>query len=137
MTDRLWGFGEIGTLGIVDHDEVSLSNLHRQVLYTTSSISLPKAHEAASALKALNPNVNIEIFNEVFEPTSAQRIMEEGRWDAVVDATDNVGTRYLLNDACVAFNVPLVSGSALKAQGQVSSDERPWLTRIEEWGSVN
>jgi len=108
----------VGTIGIVDGDEVDLSNLQRQVIHTTDRIGTAKVDSAEAAILALNPDVEV-----VKHPTrlDAGNILEilEG-WDVVVDGADNFPTRYLLNDASVRLGIPVVSASILGFDGQLS-----------------
>nr|XP_060628087.1 adenylyltransferase and sulfurtransferase MOCS3 [Anolis sagrei ordinatus] len=107
----------VGRLGLVDHDVVELSNLHRQVLHRESRLGLSKAESAASALKELNSSVECEAYTLALSPANAARLVEA--YDIVADCSDNVATRYLVNDACVLAGKPLVSASALKMEGQL------------------
>lgn len=108
----------VGIIGIADHDTVSLTNLHRQVLYNMEDIGKPKAPVAAERLRALNPEVQYKVFNETVTPASIIHIIKE--FDIVVDGTDNFATRYLVNDACVLMNKPLVFGAISRFEGQVA-----------------
>jgi molybdopterin/thiamine biosynthesis adenylyltransferase/rhodanese-related sulfurtransferase len=108
----------VGTLGIVDADTVALSNLQRQILYGPADVGQPKAEVAARALARLNPLVNCEI-HPVRADLSNVRALVSG-YDVVVDGSDNFPTRYLLNDACVSCDKPLVSGAIYRFEGQVS-----------------
>ena len=108
----------IGTIGIVDDDTVSLSNLHRQPLYTTNDIGLSKAERASYHLKQLNPDIEIIAFNKRLTTENCLEIM--GEFDIVLDGTDNFSTRYMINDACVLLNKPLVYGAVSKFEGQVA-----------------
>ncbi|KAA8895900.1 hypothetical protein FN846DRAFT_784355 [Sphaerosporella brunnea] len=107
----------IGTLGLIDHDVVETSNLHRQVLHRTSTIGLPKVLSAAKALRDLNPHVQITTYAEAFTPGNAEDVIAQ--WDVVLDCTDHPKLRYLISDACVLLGKPLVSASALKLEGQL------------------
>ncbi|XP_003224033.1 adenylyltransferase and sulfurtransferase MOCS3 [Anolis carolinensis] len=107
----------VGRLGLVDHDVVELSNLHRQVLHRESRLGLSKAESAASALRELNSSVECEAYTLALNPSNATRLVEA--YDIVADCSDNVATRYLVNDACVMAGKPLVSASALKMEGQL------------------
>lgn len=109
----------IGTLGIVDHDTVSLNNLHRQVLYSTDDIGLSKAHRAADILTGLNPEIDIIAFDETLDPTNAIHIISQ--FDIVLDGTDNFASRYMINDACVLANKPLVYGAISRFEGQIAA----------------
>lgn len=110
--------GGVGVLGIADHDTVSLSNLHRQVLYTMEDIGKPKAETAAEKLRALNPDIVYRVFNEAVTTSNIIHLIKE--YDVVVDGTDNFATRYLVNDACVLMDKPLVFGAISRFEGQVS-----------------
>lgn len=108
----------IGTIAIVDDDQVSLSNLQRQVLYTTEDLTQSKALAAADRLKKLNPAVTFHTIEKRITTDNALSLLAE--YDVVVDCTDNFPTRYLLNDACVILDKPLVYGSIFRYEGQVS-----------------
>lgn len=108
----------VGTLAIVDDDQVSLSNLQRQILYTTEDITKSKALAAAEKLKKLNPEITFEVFEKRI--TSDNALTFFAGYDVVVDCTDNFPTRYLINDACVILDKPLVFGSIFRYEGQVS-----------------
>lgn len=108
----------IGRIGIVDFDVVEISNLHRQILYTPEDVGAPKAEVAARRVKALNPDLQVEVFCEKIDTGNALSII--GRFDLVVDGSDNFPTRYLVNDACVLLDKPLVYGAVFRFEGQVS-----------------
>ncbi|MEX1111753.1 MAG: molybdopterin-synthase adenylyltransferase MoeB [Chthoniobacterales bacterium] len=108
----------VGTLGIVDADEVELSNLHRQLLHGTDDVGRPKVESARRRLGAVNPHVRIEPVAGRF--TAANALELARGWDAVVDGSDNFATRYASNDACVALGIPNVYGSVWRFEGQVS-----------------
>ncbi|WP_062061468.1 HesA/MoeB/ThiF family protein [Aquimarina longa] len=108
----------IGTIGIVDFDVVDISNLHRQILYGTSSIGINKALAAKQRLTDLNPAITINTYPEKLTTKNAISIFSE--YDIIVDGTDNFSTRYLINDACIIANKPLVYGAIFKFEGQVS-----------------
>lgn len=110
--------GGVGHIGIVDHDTIEKSNLVRQVLYGTKSIGKHKAQVAKERLYDLNPDVYIEALP--FQLTSKNALELFEKFDIIVDGTDNFNTRYLVNDACVLTNKPLVSGSLYKFEGQMS-----------------
>lgn len=108
----------IGTIGLVDMDIVDISNLQRQVLYTTADIGRPKVTVAAERLRALNPNVKI---NEYYQKLDTENALEMfADYDCVVDGTDNFSTRYLVSDACVLTGRPDIYGSVFRFDGQVS-----------------
>jgi molybdopterin/thiamine biosynthesis adenylyltransferase/rhodanese-related sulfurtransferase len=108
----------IGTLGVVDFDQVDLSNLQRQVLYTIDDIGTNKAAAAVRRLSRLNPHVHFNTYEEKITTANALSIIAQ--YDVVLDGTDNFQTRYLLNDACVLSGKPLVYGSILRFEGQVA-----------------
>ncbi len=108
----------VGTIGIVDDDIVSLNNLHRQVLYTVDNIGLSKAEVAAKKLEALNDEIKIVSYNLRLTNKNALAIIDE--YNIIVDGTDNFSSRYMINDACVLLNKPLVYGAISKFEGQVA-----------------
>ncbi len=107
----------VGTIGIVDFDLVEISNLQRQVLYTVADIGKPKAETAAQKLKAINPEIQIVFYNKQISNENALELITG--YDLVIDGADNYPTRYLVNDACVLLNKPLVYGAVLRFEGQV------------------
>ncbi|NXE51618.1 MOCS3 sulfurtransferase, partial [Casuarius casuarius] len=107
----------VGRLGLVDHDVVETSNLHRQVLHGEAGRGLPKAVSAAAALRLLNSTVQYVPYCGALSPRGALELVRQ--YDVVADCSDNVPTRYLVNDACVLAGKPLVSGSALRLEGQL------------------
>lgn len=107
----------VGTLGLIDHDAVALSNLQRQIIFTTADAERPKVEAGAEHLAALNPHVAIEAFAERLTPDNARNIVE--RFDVVLDGTDDFETRFAVNAACVATGTPLVSGALGRWNGQV------------------
>ena len=108
----------VGTIGIADGDLVHLSNLQRQVIHTTAAIGSPKVASAAASLAALNPEVSIETHERIDETNASQII---GRYDVIVDGTDNYASRYLLNDCCVGLGRPLCHGAVLGFEGQATT----------------
>jgi sulfur-carrier protein adenylyltransferase/sulfurtransferase len=108
----------IGKLGIADHDNISISNLQRQILYSENQVGKSKAQETVERLKSLNSEIRYESIPSKLTSTNALQIISG--YDVVVDATDNFPTRYLLNDACVLLKKPLVHGSILQFEGQLS-----------------
>jgi adenylyltransferase/sulfurtransferase len=108
----------VGRLGLVDHDLVDLTNLHRQLLHDTPSVGQPKLVSAHSRIEALNPEVEVVRYETRFESANALDILRG--WDLVVDGSDNFPTRYLVNDACVLAGVPFVYGAVLRFEGQAS-----------------
>ena len=109
----------IGTLGIVDDDDVDATNLQRQIVHSTDRLGEPKAESAKRTLEALNPDVTVKTYRERLTSENADRILGEG-WDVIVDGADNFPTRYLLNDASVWHSIPIVHGSIYRFEGQVT-----------------
>ncbi|KAM7038349.1 adenylyltransferase and sulfurtransferase MOCS3 isoform 1-T1 [Acridotheres tristis] len=107
----------VGRLGLLDHDVVETSNLQRQVLHGEARCGRPKARSAAAALRRLNSAVQYVPYRGALRPRSALRLVRQ--YDIVADCSDNVPTRYLVSDACVLAGKPLVSGSALRLEGQL------------------
>ena len=108
----------VGTLGIVDDDEVDLSNLQRQVIHTTDRIGVAKVDSAEESIKAINPDVNVVKYKTRLDASNVMEIIQG--YDVIVDGVDNFPTRYLLNDATVRLDIPVVSASILGFDGQLS-----------------
>ena len=108
----------IGRLVISDFDSVDLTNLQRQVLFTTEDVGRPKAEAAAARLAALNPETAVTAINARLLDDALLRAVSEA--DLVLDCSDNFGTRFALNRACVAAQKPLVSGAAIRLEGQLA-----------------
>lgn len=108
----------VGHLGIVDCDVVSVSNLHRQVLYTQDQVGQPKVYCAQARLKAMNPDIEVMAYNIRFSAGNAKDLV--GEYDIVVDGSDNFETRYLLDDVCADLGKPYVFGAICGFRGQVS-----------------
>lgn len=108
----------VGKIGIIDHDKIELSNLQRQVLYTTADIGLSKAEVAAEKLRLLNPEIAISE-RAVYLSTENAIELVEG-YDVVMDCTDNFTVRYLLSDICMLLEIPLVFGAIYKYEGQLA-----------------
>ena len=108
----------VGTLGIVDDDEVDLSNLQRQVIHNSERIGTPKVDSAEESIRALNPDVTVVKYPVRIDASNIVEII--GGYDVVVDGVDNFPTRYLLNDASVRLRIPVVSASILGFDGQLS-----------------
>ncbi|KAJ2956637.1 hypothetical protein NQZ79_g7551 [Umbelopsis isabellina] len=113
------GGAGVGRIGIVDHDEVDVSNLHRQVIHNENRVGVNKAQSAAESIRSINSHCEVIAYDTVLDSSNAMDIIPN--YDIVLDATDNVATRYLLNDACVLAGKPLVSGSALRMEGQLTT----------------
>jgi sulfur-carrier protein adenylyltransferase/sulfurtransferase len=108
----------VGTIGIIDHDVVDMSNLQRQILHTNDRVGMPKTESAQKTLAALNPDVKVVAFNERLSSENVMRIIKD--FDIVVNGCDNFPTRYLINDACVMTKKPLVDGSIFQFEGQAT-----------------
>lgn len=108
----------VGTIGLVDDDVVSVSNLQRQVLYTEAEIGLSKALQAKKRLEALNSEVTINAYPTRLDKDNAEQIIRQ--YDIVVDGCDNFSTRYLINDTCVKLEKVYVYGAIRAFDGQVS-----------------
>lgn len=108
----------IGRLGLLDYDLVDMSNLHRQVLHTELTLGQPKALSAAQAISRLNSVVQCVPYHIQLSRENAIKLIQQ--YDIVADCSDNVPTRYLVNDACVLTGKPLVSASALRMEGQLT-----------------
>jgi molybdopterin/thiamine biosynthesis adenylyltransferase len=109
----------VGRIGILDDDEVELSNLHRQLLHFTPDVGVPKAESAATKLRFLNPDIVVEPYQVRAEAANAPALVE-GQ-DLVVDCSDSFSTRYAVNAACCAARVPLVEAGVLGMSGLVMS----------------
>jgi len=107
----------VGRLGVIDNDVVELSNLQRQILHSDATIGMLKAESAAQAIKRINPNVNVDVHATRLSPLNSQELLSA--YDIILDCSDNAPTRYLLSDTAVALGKPLVSGAALKLEGQL------------------
>lgn len=107
-----------GVIGIVDFDKIDLSNIHRQILYSTEDIGRKKIDVAREKILAANPNVDVETFDARLSSTNALEIMRG--FDVVIDASDNFPTRYLVNDASVILGIPTIYGSIHRFEGQLS-----------------
>jgi molybdopterin/thiamine biosynthesis adenylyltransferase/rhodanese-related sulfurtransferase len=108
----------VGTLGIVDDDDVDLSNLQRQVIHSTQRVGIPKVDSAEESIHALNPEVKVVKYPVRIDASNIMEIIEG--YDVIVDGVDNFPTRYLLNDATVRLKIPVVSASILGFDGQLS-----------------
>ena len=108
----------VGTIGIVDDDEVDNSNLQRQVIHQDHSIGVAKVFSAMEAMKAQNPFVNVKPYHRRLSEQDASALIED--YDIVLDGTDNFDTRYLVNRICVELGKPLISGALSQWEGQLS-----------------
>jgi sulfur-carrier protein adenylyltransferase/sulfurtransferase len=109
----------VGTLGIVDADVVDDSNLQRQIVHSTDTLGEPKVLSAKRTIEALNPDVTVVPYEERLTSENVERILADG-WDVIVDGADNFPTRYLVNDASVWHDIPVVHGSIYRFEGQVT-----------------
>jgi molybdopterin-synthase adenylyltransferase len=109
----------IGTVGVIDHDKVDLSNLQRQVIHRTADIGITKVSSARRALAEINPEVKVIAHDERLAADNAERIV--AGYDIVADGSDNFATRYLLNDVCYRLRKILVSAAILRFDGQIST----------------
>jgi molybdopterin/thiamine biosynthesis adenylyltransferase/rhodanese-related sulfurtransferase len=109
----------VGTLGIVDDDRVDASNLQRQIAHSTDTLGDWKVDSAKRTLEALNPDVEVVTYKERLTSENVDRILADG-WDVILDGADNFPTRYLVNDASVWHDVPVVHGSIYRFEGQVT-----------------
>jgi len=108
----------VGTLGIIDADVVDESNLQRQILHNTKRVGQYKAESARETIEALNPDVKVVTYIERLDETNVRRIIAD--YDVILDGTDNFPTRYLLNDAAILENKPVVHGSVFRFEGQLT-----------------
>lgn len=108
----------VGRIGIVDHDVVDLTNLQRQVIYSTSDVGRTKLESARETITGINPSVKVETFNTRLTSENSLEILSN--YDIIVDGTDNFPTRYLVNDSCVLLGKPNVYASIFRFEGQVS-----------------
>jgi molybdopterin/thiamine biosynthesis adenylyltransferase/rhodanese-related sulfurtransferase len=109
----------VGRIGIVDADIVDETNLQRQIVHSLDTLGSPKVDSAQRTIAALNPDVEVRPYRERLTSENVDRILDEG-WDVIVDGADNFPTRYLVNDASVWHNIPVVHGSIYRFEGQVT-----------------
>lgn len=109
----------VGHLILVDDDVVELSNLQRQIIHRQDTLGLSKVVSATQALLAMNTDVSVDAITQRLDQALLENVLADGV-DLVVDACDNFTTRFLINRACVKFGVPLVSGAAIRLEGQVA-----------------
>ena len=108
----------VGTLGIIDHDIVDISNLQRQILHGTSDVGQSKVVSAKATLNEINPDVEIVMYQQRLSSENVFQLFED--YDLVIDGCDNFPTRYLINDACVMMGKPNIHGSIFQFEGQVT-----------------
>lgn len=109
----------VGTIGIIDHDSVDLSNLQRQIVHMTSAIGQDKVTSAKEMIKNINPDINVVTYHERLTDDNAEKIIS--KYDVVADGCDNFTTRFLVNDICIAQRKPLISGALSQFDGQIST----------------
>lgn len=109
----------VGTLGIIDADRVDLSNLQRQILHSTATLDRPKVESAQLTLAELNPDCTVRAHEELLTTRNVESLFRD--YDLVIDGTDNFSTRYLVNDAAFFLRKPLVTGSILRFEGQLTT----------------
>ena len=109
----------VGTLGVVDNDSVSLSNLQRQVIH--SKVGMLKAPSVTEAIQRLNPDVSTIEYIGRLDASNMDQVFDTGFWDVVVDACDNLDTRYLINESCVKRKIPWIHGAVSRYEGQVTT----------------
>ena len=107
----------VGTIGIIDKDFVELSNLQRQILYTTKDLGKPKTESAREKLTALNPDVNVVTHQVTFDKETASGLIKD--YDVIVDCTDNFPARYILNETCAAQRKPFIHAGVYCFNGQI------------------
>ena len=108
----------VGTIGIIDNDEVSISNLQRQILFRDNDIGQSKVFASQKNLLEINPHIIVKPYNRALDINNAQKLISE--YDLIVDGTDNIETRHLINLACVKEKKPLISGAISQWEGQIS-----------------
>ncbi|CAB3258216.1 unnamed protein product [Arctia plantaginis] len=108
----------VGEIGIVDYDVVEITNIHRQLLHKEENVGMNKAESAAHAIRSINSQIKVTPYKVQLGSSNALQIAS--KYDLVLDCTDNAPTRYLLSDLCVLAKLPLISGSALKLEGQLT-----------------
>jgi molybdopterin/thiamine biosynthesis adenylyltransferase/rhodanese-related sulfurtransferase len=109
----------VGTLGLIDDDRIERSNLQRQILHADARVGQLKARSAAETLTAFNPEVKIELHEVRLDAANAEPLL--AGYDLVIDGSDNLATRYVVNDACVRLKIPMIYGAIFRFEGQVSA----------------
>ncbi|WP_420577239.1 ThiF family adenylyltransferase [Ekhidna sp.] len=108
----------VGRIGLLDHDQVDITNLHRQVLFSEKNVGQPKAEVAKAVLSKRNSDVSFDVHVKRLDETNAMDLLKD--YDIILDGTDNFQTKYLINDACVLLDKPFVGASIYKYQGQLA-----------------
>lgn len=109
----------VGMIGLIDDDKVERSNLQRQILHTEARVGVSKAQSAAETLAAFNPAVDVQLHELRLDADNAEDIL--GGYDLVIDGSDNLPTRYVVNDACVRLGIPEIYGAIFRFEGQLSA----------------
>ncbi len=109
----------VGRIGIIDGDKVEISNLQRQIIHETPNTGEPKVKSAAESIHDLNPGIKTETYNERLTKDNAEKLI--GKYDIILDGSDNFETRFLVNDVCVKLKKPLVTAAILRFEGQVTA----------------
>jgi len=109
----------IGKIGIIDDDAVDISNLQRQIIHDTNKVNESKSKSAKKSINALDPSIQVISIEDRLNPDNALEILQQG-WDVLIDGTDNIPTRYLIDDACTILGIPWVYGSIHRFEGQVT-----------------
>ncbi|MCS5533446.1 MAG: molybdopterin-synthase adenylyltransferase MoeB [Candidatus Poseidoniaceae archaeon] len=109
----------IGKIGIIDDDVVDISNLQRQIIHDTDKVNESKSKSAMKSINALDPSIQVISIEDRLNPDNAIEILQQG-WDVLIDGTDNIPTRYLIDDACSILGIPWIYGSIHRFEGQVT-----------------
>ena len=109
----------IGRIGIIDDDKVDISNLQRQIIHNTNNVDKPKSQSAMESINSLDPAIQVVSIEERLTPDNAITILKQN-WDVLIDGTDNIPTRYLIDDACSILGIPWIYGSIHRFEGQVT-----------------
>ena len=107
----------LGTIGIVDGDKVNLTNLHRQIIHHTADLGIEKVKSAENKIRAINPDVTVKTYHQLVKADNISSIIRQ--YDFVIDATDNFGAKFLINDACYFEKTPFSHAGVLKFYGQL------------------
>ena len=109
----------VGSIGIIDDDDVDLSNLQRQIIHATGKVGTPKVFSAAETIERINPTINVNPYKLRLSPENASKVFHQ--YDLIVDGTDNFDTRYLINDTAYINKKRVVSGALLRFEGQLTT----------------
>ncbi len=107
----------VGTLQIIDYDTVEISNLHRQILHFTKDINSKKTFSASDKLNSLNPDCTIEVVNDHITPQNSKSLLKDS--DFVIEGSDNIPTKMLINDTCISLKIPFTIAGVLRFHGQI------------------